>query len=104
MFPNNLPKMQNNGSINWVTHHELDWEYVTTMLRKKKEILVDHILTLHAKWGTMLYLLFPIWTRRWMDLWHLPTHVPFAMPNHFDDDKDTNKKMVILQLVLATNF
>jgi len=43
---------------------------------------VAHTSTLHAKWGTMLYLLLPIWTKRSMDFEHLPTHVPFVMLNH----------------------
>jgi hypothetical protein len=48
---------------------------------------------LHAKWETMFYLLLPIWTKRCMDFGHLPTHVPSAMPNHFDGGKEEMSKM-----------
>jgi hypothetical protein len=39
MFPNNLPKMVENASIDWVTHPKLDWEYVIVMSKKTKELL-----------------------------------------------------------------
>jgi hypothetical protein len=71
-----------------VTHLELDWEYVTLVLEKEKGTLVAHTSMLHAKWQTMFYLLFPIYTKRCMDFGQLPTHVPSAMPNHFDGDKE----------------
>ncbi len=35
VFPNNLFKMVENVSIDWVKHPKLDWEYVTVMLEKK---------------------------------------------------------------------
>jgi hypothetical protein len=38
MLPNNLPKMQENESIDWATHPEFDWEYVT-VLEKIGELL-----------------------------------------------------------------
>ncbi len=75
MFLDNLPKMQENASIDWVTHPKVNWEYVTILLKKKKGNLVTHT----SKWGIMPYLLFPIWTTRCMDFGHLPTHVPFTM-------------------------
>jgi hypothetical protein len=34
MFPDNLPKMAENANIDGATHLELNWEYVTTMLKK----------------------------------------------------------------------
>jgi hypothetical protein len=55
---------------------------------KSRGTLVAHTSMLHAKQRTMFYLLLPIWTRRYMDFRHLPTHVPFAMPNHFDGGKE----------------
>jgi hypothetical protein len=39
MFPENLPKMQENSSIDWATHLELNWEYFTTMFEKIGELL-----------------------------------------------------------------
>jgi hypothetical protein len=39
MFLDNLPKMVENVSIDWVTHFKLDWEYVMTMSEKIGEIL-----------------------------------------------------------------
>jgi len=53
------------------------------LVRKNKGNLVTHT----SKWGTMFYLLFPIWTKKCMDFGHLPTHVPSGMPNHFDGGK-----------------
>jgi len=62
-------------------------------VKKNKGTLVAHTSTPHAQWGTMPYLLFPIWTRRGMDFGQLPTHVPFAMPNHFDGGKEEMSTM-----------
>jgi hypothetical protein len=39
MFPDNLPRMQKNASIDWVTHPKVDYEYVTILLEKTREIL-----------------------------------------------------------------
>jgi hypothetical protein len=39
MFLNNLLKMQENGNIDWATHRELNWDYVTAMSKKKREFL-----------------------------------------------------------------
>jgi hypothetical protein len=39
MFLDNLPKMVENVSIDWVTHPKLDWEYVITMSKNKWELL-----------------------------------------------------------------
>jgi hypothetical protein len=39
MFLDNLPKMVEDVSINWVTHLQFDWEYVITMLEKIGELL-----------------------------------------------------------------
>jgi hypothetical protein len=39
MFLNNLPKMMNNASINWVMHPEFNWEYVMVMSKKIGELL-----------------------------------------------------------------
>ncbi len=57
-------------------------------VRKNRETFVAHTSTLHAKWGTMPYLLLPIWTKRGMDFGHLLTHVPFTIPNHFNGGKE----------------
>jgi hypothetical protein len=70
-----------------VTHIELNWEYVI-IVSKKKGTLVAHTSTFHAKWETMLCLLLPVWTKTCTDFGHLPTQVPFAMPNHFDGGKE----------------
>ncbi len=40
--------MVENANIDWVMHHELDWEYVTTMLEKNRRIFVAHTSTVHA--------------------------------------------------------
>jgi hypothetical protein len=63
------------------------------MSKKKKGTFVAHTSTLHTKWGTMFYLLLPIWTRRNMDFGHLPTHVPSTMLNHIDSDKEEMSTM-----------
>jgi hypothetical protein len=34
-----FPEMVENVNIDWVTHLELDWEYVIAMLEKIREIL-----------------------------------------------------------------
>jgi hypothetical protein len=39
MFFDNLPKMVKNASIDWATHLELNWEYVTILSEKTKELL-----------------------------------------------------------------
>jgi hypothetical protein len=39
MFLDNLPKMVENVSIDWVTHPKLDWEYVIAMSEKTREFL-----------------------------------------------------------------
>ncbi len=39
MFLDNLPKMYEIGNINCATHFELDWEYITTMVEKIRELL-----------------------------------------------------------------
>jgi hypothetical protein len=41
----------------------------------------------------MFYLLLPIWTKRSLDFGHLPTHVPSAMPNHFNSGKEEMSTM-----------
>ncbi len=41
----------------------------------------------------MFYLLFPIWTRKNMAIGHLPTHLPFAMFNNFDGDREEMSTM-----------
>jgi hypothetical protein len=69
-------------------HCKRHWEYVTDVFRKNKETFVAHTSTFHAKWGTMPYLLLPIWTRRGMDFGHLLTHVPSVIPNHFNGGKE----------------
>jgi hypothetical protein len=88
MFLDNLSKMQKIASINWVTHPKLEWEYViiVSLLCQKK--LLAHTSTFHAKWGTMFYLLLPIWTKRNMAFGHLPTHVPSIVLNNFDGGKE----------------
>jgi hypothetical protein len=60
---------------------------------KNKGTLVPHTSMFHAKRKTMFYLLLPIWTKRCMDFRHLPTHVPFAMLNHFDGGKEEMSTM-----------
>ncbi len=57
-------------------------------VRKNSETFVAHTSTLHAKWGTMFYLLLPIWTKRDMDFGHLLTYVPSAIPNQFNGGKE----------------
>jgi hypothetical protein len=66
---------------------------MSTCVGKNRGILVAHTSMLHAKRKTMFYLLLPIWTKRYMDIRHLPTHVPFAMPNHFDVGKEEMSTM-----------
>jgi hypothetical protein len=83
----NLPKMTKNANIDWAMHFKLNWE-CHYHVQKNRGTFVAHTSTLHSKWGTMPYLLLPIWTKRCMDFGHLPTHVPFAMPNHFDGGKE----------------
>ncbi len=62
-------------------------------VRKNRGTLVAHTSTLHSTWGIMPYLLFFIWTRRNMTFGHLPTHVPFAMPNNFNGGKEEMSTM-----------
>jgi len=57
-------------------------------VKNNKGTIMAHTSTLQARWGTMLYLLLPIWTGRSMDFWHLPTLVPFTMLNHFNGGKE----------------
>jgi len=57
-------------------------------VEKNKGTFVAHTSMFHAKWGTVPYLLIPIWTRKCMDFGHFLTHVPSTMPNHFDGGKE----------------
>jgi hypothetical protein len=62
-------------------------------VRKNRGTFVAHTSTLHSKWGIMPYLLFFVWTRRNMTFGHLPTYVPFAMPNNFNGGKEEMSTM-----------
>jgi hypothetical protein len=84
--------MQEIGNINWATHMNLI-KKCHCCVRERRGILVAHISSLHAKWGTMFFLLFPIWTRRNNVFEHLPTHVPFVIPNNFDGGKEEMSTM-----------
>jgi hypothetical protein len=42
MYPDSLLKFQENASIKWVRHPKFDWEYVTIVLEKTRELLWPH--------------------------------------------------------------
>jgi hypothetical protein len=55
MFPNSLLKFQDNANIKWVTHLELDWEYVIIVLEKTGELLWPHFNPSHKMGNYVIF-------------------------------------------------
>jgi hypothetical protein len=70
MFFDNLSKMVENANIDWVTHPELDWEYVIIMSKKKGNSFGPH-LNLSCKVGNYALYVIPHLDQKEHGFWAL---------------------------------